>query len=267
MTLKYTHSLSKQEIDNFIENGFVKIEGAFDAKIAEEGRQILWSDMKKNPFEPKTWTEPVVRLVPSIDKPFELAVNTPRLHGAYHQLVGENWIKRSNAGYFVVRFPSPIEPDDTGWHIDASFEIDGEYSVSLYSRGRALLMLFLFSDVDENDAPTRIRIGSHLDIPPLLVAAGDAGLKCKDIQLQVEEVSRNRSIDFATGKAGDVYLCHPFLVHAAQKNIGKNVKFMAQPPLLNKAPFKIEGKADAFCPVELAILKGLEYIENRKSGG
>jgi hypothetical protein len=38
MILKYTYPLSKQEIDNFIENGFVKIDGAFDAdaKIAEK---------------------------------------------------------------------------------------------------------------------------------------------------------------------------------------------------------------------------------------
>jgi len=259
--MNYPHPLSNQEINNFIENGFVKIDAAFDAEYAQKGCQVLWSDMKKDPLDPKTWTEPVVRLVPSIDKPFELAVNTPRLHGAYYQLVGENWIQRPNVGYFVVRFPSAVEPNDTGWHIDASFEIDGEYGVSLYSRGRALLMLFLFSDVGENDAPTRIRIGSHLDIPPLLVAAGEAGLKCKDIQLQIEEVSKNRPVGFATGKAGDVYLCHPFLVHAAQKNIGKNVKFMAQPPLLNKIPFKIEGKSKgSFCPVELAIRKALKII-------
>lgn len=119
-------------------------------------------------------------------------------------------------------------------------------------------MLFLFSDVRENDAPTKIRPGSHLDIPPLLVAAGEAGLKCRDIQLEVEKVSRNRPTGFATGKAGDVYLCHPFLVHAAQKNIGKNVRFMDQPPLSNKAPFRIEGREDDFCPVELAIRRGLK---------
>lgn len=253
-------TLSKKEIESFIENGFVKIDAAFDAEIAEQGRQVLWSDMKKDPLNPQTWTDPVVRLVPSTDQPFELAINTPRLQGAYHQLVSENWIRRPNVGYFVVRFPSSDEPDDTGWHIDASFEIDGEYGVSLYSRGRALLMLFLFSDVGENDAPTRIRIGSHLDIPPLLVAAGDDGLKCKDIQLQVEEVSRSRPIGFATGKAGDVYLCHPFLVHAAQKNISKNVRFMAQPPLLNKVPFRTEGKTHVFCPVELAIIRGLKTL-------
>lgn len=51
----------------------------------------------------------------------------------------------------------------------------GEYRLSLRSRGRALLMLFLFSDVSPDDAPTRIRVGSHLDVPMLLEPGGEDG--------------------------------------------------------------------------------------------
>ena len=35
------------------------------------------------------------------------------------------------------------------------------WRANIHSKGRALLMLFLFSDVSEQDAPTRIRVGSH----------------------------------------------------------------------------------------------------------
>jgi hypothetical protein len=65
-------------------------------------------------------------------------------------------------------------PGDTGWHVDLSFPGDSgdpdekndflSWRVNVASRGRALLMLFLFSDVGEKDAPTRIRVGSHLDM-------------------------------------------------------------------------------------------------------
>ena len=34
------------------------------------------------------------------------------------------------------------------------------------------------------------------------------------------------------GDAGTVYLCHPFLVHAAQPHRGVRPRFLAQPPLL-----------------------------------
>jgi hypothetical protein len=62
--------------------------------------------------------------------------------------------------------------------MEGSYSVEGEqgYWLNLRSRGRALLMLFLFSDVGPDDAPTRIKVGSHLDVPPFLVAAGDRGM-------------------------------------------------------------------------------------------
>jgi hypothetical protein len=80
------------------------------------------------------------------------------------------------------------------------------------SKGRALLMLFLFSDVGEQDAPMRIRVGSHLDVARLLEPAGEAGMS----DLDLDRVGAGRPQVLATGEAGTVYLCHPFLVHAAQ---------------------------------------------------
>jgi hypothetical protein len=61
----------------------------------------------------------------------------------------------------------------------------------------------------------------------------------------------------ATGKAGTVYLCHPFIVHAAQNHYGTTPKFMAQPPLLSKVDFNINKIETQLCPVEKAILTGL----------
>ncbi|MDF3856529.1 phytanoyl-CoA dioxygenase, partial [Paracoccus pantotrophus] len=54
----------------------------------------------------------------------------------------------------------------------------------------------------------------------------------------------------ATGAAGTVYLCHPFLVHAAQPHRGTRPRFMAQPPLLPKGEFD---PALPPSPVQIAI--------------
>jgi len=62
----------------------------------------------------------------------------------------------------------------------------------------------------------------------------------------------------ATGKAGTVFLCHPFIVHAAQSHHGKVPKFMAQPPLLTKKEFNLRRADNNYCPVEKGILMGLE---------
>jgi hypothetical protein len=74
-------------------------------------------------------------------------------------------------------------------------------------------MLFLFSDVGPRDAPTRIRVGSHLDLARILEPAGNAGLSFLDLAKMLD-ASPERHVIHATGEAGTVYLCHPFLVHA-----------------------------------------------------
>jgi hypothetical protein len=139
-------------------------------------------------------------------------------------------------GTFPVRFPSTQSPGDDGWHIDTSFGGDPSdflsWRANVHSKGRALLMLFLFSDVGEDDAPTRIRVGSHADIARQLAPAGEAGLSLRELAADGFSTSAHRNVALATGDAGTVYLCHPFLVHAAQPHRGTRVRFMAQPPLL-----------------------------------
>ncbi len=107
-------------------------------------------------------------------------------------------------GTFPVRFPSPDDPGDAGWHVDASFGWQEnpadfmEWRVNIVSRGRALLMLFLFSDVGERDAPTRIRVGSHRDIARQLAPAGEAGLTLRE--LAADGFRRHRALP---GSASD----------------------------------------------------------------
>lgn len=86
---------------------------------------------------------------------------------------------RDGLGTFPIRFPHPDDPGDAGWHVDAGYMPEGEPGgrVTLRSRGRALLMLFLFSDVDADSAPTRIKVGSHLDVPAFLEPDGEHGMR------------------------------------------------------------------------------------------
>jgi hypothetical protein len=61
----------------------------------------------------------------------------------------------------------------------------------------------------------------------------------------------------ATGAAGTVYLCHRFLVHAAQLHRGSEPRFMAQPPLPPRRDFQLERANEAYSPVEVAIRQSL----------
>jgi hypothetical protein len=168
--------------------------------------------------------------------PFVEAANTPRLHTAFDRLVGPTrWVRPAALGTFPVRFPSPLDPGDAGWHIDASFGTEApdfmSWRANVHSKERALLMLFLFSDVGEDDAPTRIRVGSHGDIARQLAPAGERGLTLRELAEDGFAASAHRRVVTATGDAGTVYLCHPFLVHAAQPHHVTRPRFLAQPPL------------------------------------
>ena len=160
------------DVAQFIEDGFVRIR-----------RRVPARDRRRGPRHPVARhglrSGRRVHLDPpghppracTARRPFVEAANTPVLHAAFDQLVGPGrWLRRDSLGTFPVRFPSPDDPGDAGWHVDASFGDDHpdflEWRVNVRSRGRALLMLFLFSDVGEDDAPTRIRVGSHRDDGP-----------------------------------------------------------------------------------------------------
>lgn len=249
--------LSDHDIETFVENGFVALRGAFPRELADEGRKLLWEDLDCDPDDPATWTRPVVRLGGYHARPFREAATTPALCAAFDRLVGEGrWQRPGGLGTFPVRFPSAEDPGDAGWHLDASFPGEqGEYRINVRSRGRALLMLFLFSDVGPDDAPTRIRVGSHRDVPPLLAAAGDEGREFMDLCGEAVPASEGRAEALATGAAGDVFLCHPFLVHSAQPHRGTTPRFMAQPPLLPVGELDLD--AEHPTPVERPVIEAL----------
>jgi hypothetical protein len=255
--------LTDNQVEEFIRDGFVKVDNAFPTVIADECRAILWKASQCDPNKPDGWTQPVIRIGDIGLEPFRKAANTPYLLAAFDQLCGKgNWIPRITLGSFPLRFPANQKASDTGWHVDASFPGENaddylSWRVNNHSKGRALLMLFLFSDVSEKDAPTRIRVGSHIDVARLLTPKGECGLSFMELAHSLE-VTKDRQEVIATGKAGTVYLCHPFLAHAAQDHQGTQPKFMAQPPLLAARAFDLQREDDNFCPVEEAILRGLD---------
>ena len=248
------HALSGAQIRKFIQDGFVRLDRAFPKALADEGRAILWRDLPCDPSDPATWTRPVVRLGYYGDEPFKRAVNTPsstRLStNSSERGAG---IRAPISGAFLCGFRArtiPVMPVGTSMSaflLDSSDPNEKQdfssWRANVTSRGRALLMLFLFSDVGEQDAPPRIKVGSHRDVARLLEPAGEAGVS----HLTPDELATalKRPEALATGEAGTVYLCHPFLLHAAQMHHGAVPRFMAQPPLPPAEPFRLDREDEA----------------------
>lgn len=234
--------LDAREVEQFIDAGFLRLEGAFSPELAREGRAALWRSIGLTPDQPEAWRAPVIRVGFMAERPFVEAANTPRLHRAYDQLVGEGrWVAPKGLGSFPIRFPSREAPGDDGWHIDVSFGTEQpdflDWRANVKSSGRALLMLFLFSDTGPDDAPTRIRVSSHAQIARELLPYGEAGATLRQLAADGFASTADCPEVLATGAAGTVYLCHPFLVHAAQPHRGTMPRFMAQPALIPKGEF------------------------------
>ncbi len=247
--------LTPDQVQHFIDDGFVRIDNAFSSSLARQCRDELWAEIGLSPDEPETWTKPVIRLGSMSSPPFVEAANSPCLHRAYDQLVGEGrWYAPAALGTFPIRFPSRQDLDDDGWHVDVSFGTSNpdfmEWRANVKSSGRALLMLFLFSDIGPDDAPTRIRRGSHAAIARELLPYGEAGATLRQLSGDGYASTQACEVDLATGAAGTVYLCHPFLVHAAQPHPGVQPRFLAQPPLKPRGEFD---PALPPSPVQVAI--------------
>ena len=258
--------LSQEDVSAFLADGYVAVRGAVPASVVQACQEIIWSELQPRGVlrgDSSTWTQPVVRISCPEGGPFAVAGAAPALRAACDQLIGAGrWWRRDGIGGTIpVRFPSETDPGDAGWHIEASYETGGQWRVNIRSRARGLLALYLLTDVTAGSAPTRVRPGSHLDVPPILSPAGDDGLDWLEAAQQAAAASAHRPTALVTGEAGDVFLCHPFLVHAASwPHRGPAARMIAQPAVALNGEFPLQAAPGApLSPVEQAILDGLAH--------
>jgi hypothetical protein len=248
--------LSQAEIGSFVADGFVAVRGAVPASVLRACQEEIWSALGDRGVlreDPATWREPVMRLACPDSEAFAAAGTQPVLWEAFGQLIGEGrwWRRHGVGGTIPVRFPSRTDPGDAGWHIEASYAKDGRPWVNYRSRARGLLALYLLSDVDDDSAPTRVRPGSHRDAARVLAPAGEEGMPFMRAATLAARASAARPTVLATGRAGDVFLCHPFLVHAASwPHTGRRPRIIAQPGVALHDAFPL---LPPLSPVELAM--------------
>jgi hypothetical protein len=258
--LAHTRAMSQGLIDGFVRDGFVKLEGAVPADVVAECVELLWEEIGKDPSDSATWTEPVIWVGQMTQPAFVQAMNVLPLLAACEWLAGPGrWMPRASMGSFPLRFPHQRQPDGLGWHVEGSYLPDGEqaYWANFRSRDRALLALFLFTDIDEADGPTRIRVGSHHLVPAVLARYGERGTAITNCAAELVAATDHCEIAYATGLAGDIYVCHPLLVHAAQANSGTRPRFLGQPAILANRPYRLDLPESQCSPVELTIQRGL----------
>jgi hypothetical protein len=245
------------DVDAFLRDGYVVIRGAVDPDTVAACRELIWAGLaERGVRQDQTGTWPVTAQFDDLaGSPFSAAGLAPALTAAYDGLIGPGrWTPSVEVGRaIVVRFPGE-QRGNAGYHIEGSYDGPDGNQVNVRSRGRGLLALFLLTDVGPADAPTRLVCGSHLYVPEFLAPHGEPGTN-SDADFWRPSVLC-RPIAHATGQAGDVFLCHPFIVHTATwPHRGTGPRMIAQPTVPVPDGFTLDGSDPS--PVARAIVAGL----------
>jgi hypothetical protein len=269
--------LGPVEIDHFRHFGYVRVEGCFDLAAGSIARRWVdhhWERSGYDPADPATWTEGKIHWPNANHAP--IAEVAPKALAAIHQLCGgaeripatPSWGDAFIANYhFGADKPwVPSGPQAGGWHKDGDFFVH-----FLDSPEQGLLTIVLWSDVQHQGGPTYIaadsvsRIARYLAEHPeglwnpgseeyLAECAAGRAPVTMDFQSIIEDCSDFRE---ATGRAGDVYLLHPYMLHCSSQNLLRQARLITNPPISFREPMCFDRPDGAYSAVEQTVLDGL----------
>jgi hypothetical protein len=265
--------------DDFVKYGYVKVAQAFSPETACACRELLWKKLEAlhqiSRGSPAGWPKkiPISEIYEESSGDPWKSVFTSKLDDAITALSGRNGTEREKfgCGWWMITFPE--EKDDKTWEVDGKWHIDGHYFKHYpYSPEIGLLLIMFFSDVQADGGGTALAEGSHLVAADILAQRGLKGMMSKDLTQAVIDSGETFNIVECTGKAGDVVILHPFLMHGRSSNIGAKgdadrVRFMCHPAVPLKKPLKftspfnsdvdIYGLFSKMSPLEISMMHGV----------
>jgi len=248
--------LTDEQVQQFIERGFVHLRGCFRREVAERAMEEMWARLGYDPGDPATWADKRIHM-PGTNH-FEVKTFAPTAYAAACDLVGgEERIKQPytwNDAFIVnlgVRADEPWagpSAESPGWHVDGDF-----FRHFLDSPEQGLLTFVLWTDVVHQGGATFVACDSVGPVARFLLEHPEGALPGEfDNRALVKQCS-----DFieATGEAGDVYYLHPFVLHATAQNVLRRPRVITNPLLSLNAPMRFE--REDLSPVEQAVLRHL----------
>ena len=255
--------LSAADIENFLSYGFVHLKNCFDTSpgsTAHRWVQESWTRNGISPADRSTWPNdkihmPATETVQVRDfSPYAFAAIC-ELCGGEERVRGDiTWGNFFIANYGFGRNKEWIAPSPAagGWHVDGD-----TFRHFLDSAEQALLIVALFSDIHPKGGGTYIACDSVEKVVRCLAAHPEGIHPFKfPTEVLIRECQDCRE---TTGKAGDVFLLHPFTLHTSSYNHRPEARLMINPPAILREPMCFDRRSDgtAYSPVELAILRAL----------
>jgi hypothetical protein len=251
--------LSDEQERHFLDKGYVVIHDCFSRQAAEEYTRTVWTRLGYAAADPSTWAEPSVHM--PAHREIDVKEFAPRAWDAVCDLVGGE--DRIALPYtwgdgFIVNLRqgadgpwSPASPRSAGWHKDGDF-----FRHFLDSPEQGLLTLVLWSDVEHQGGATFVAAGSVGPVARFL-AARPEGVLPKEFPT-ADLVGQCTEFTEATGRVGDVFLLHPYMLHAKSQNVLRRPRLITNPPVHLAEPMRFDRPDPAdLSLVERAVLRGL----------
>lgn len=254
-------TLNEEQIQHFLDYGYVHLKDCFPKEKARELVDLAYKRLGYDPNDSSTWAEAKVHM-PAMNT-MQVKEFAPKAYGAMCDLVGgEDRIKDpENVTWgdgFIANFYfgadrpwEPPSPKSGGWHKDGDF-----FYHFLDSPEQGLLLVVIWQDIGPQGGATYISCDSVKPVAEHLVAHPE-GLHPYEggFGSLIDQCSCFRE---AMGEAGDVFLLHPYMLHASSQNVSGIPRFMTNPCLTLAEPMNFNREdPDDFSPIELAVLKAL----------
>jgi hypothetical protein len=258
--------LTAADLDHFAEHGYVHLRQAFPRETAQEWAAECWERLAIDPVDRATWHTDRIHMGSTKSVPVEEFA--PEVWTAMTQLLGgADRVQPSRwSDHFIVNLGegadlpwTPPGPEAKGWHKDGDF-----FRHFLDSPEQGLLVFVLWTDVVHQGGPTYVATDSVPVMARYLADRPEGVLPGGfDFAARIRECSRFVE---ATGEAGDVYLLHPFTLHAVSQNILRVPRIITNPPVSLREPMRFDGEDPS--PVERAVLQalGTDRLDFRPTG-
>ncbi|RDX43461.1 hypothetical protein OH76DRAFT_1410120 [Lentinus brumalis] len=291
MVKEYKH-LTSEEIDFFMENGYLVVKQAFSKEKAAEFTQDMWVRLGLDPEDKSTWDRERIHMPSHKREP--VATFAPRVWEIMKELLGgEERIDPASAAWgdsFIVNLGLPTlsaaDPPRRPQELD-NWHVDGDFFVHfLDSPEQALLVIPLFSDIAPAGGATYIApdgidmiaryLAAHPEgvvparlsfVPSTFATLSDKPLDAAFVEAaktapgyfsHLREVQKCTRFVELTGETGDVVLLHPLMLHSASKNHLRVPRVITNPPVALRAPFCFaRADPDEYSLVERKTLRAL----------
>lgn len=250
--------LTDADVQMFLTRGFVFLPGAIPQETVAEYTANVWERLGYDSDNPDTWEKHWTPLLTENARPVQDV--SPVAYNAICDLCNEDRIESSSWGDGLIvnlgraedaELWEPPTATAPGWHTDGDF-----FRHFLDSPEQGLLSIVLWSDVLPQNGATFVA-GDSVPHVARHYAEHPEGMLPNELGTS-EQIRKCTDFFEATGKAGDVYLLHPFVIHASSRNARRIPRYITNPPVSLKEPMNFNrANPDDFSLVERAILNGL----------